>query len=89
MTRMPLPESRPMYVAVSSTAGNFAGGFGVLLAGIILQTFERAEPLLFSGSAGWFRLLFLISFGLRLISTLIFVPRIQYGGQAQSMSVES
>ena len=83
MTRMPAPQLRPMYVAVSSTIGNFAGGFGVFAAGALLQWFERSDPILFSGSAAGFKILFLASFGLRLLSALIFIPRIQYrGGQS-------
>ena len=84
MTRMPAPQLRPMYVAVSSTIGNFAGGFGVFLAGILLQVFERSDPILFSGSAAGFKILFLASFGLRLLSALILIPRIKYrGGQSE------
>ena len=84
MTRLPAANLRPMYVAVSSTIGNFAGGFGVLAAGTVLQYFERAQPEILAGSAGGFKLLFIISFGLRLLSALIFIPRIRYQSDRDS-----
>ncbi|MFH0965630.1 MAG: MFS transporter [Planctomycetota bacterium] len=78
ITRVPPADGRAMYVAVSTSLGSLAGGLGVLAAGIVLRFFGESRI-----SAGWvslggFQVLFLASVVLRLLFTLVLVPRIPY-----------
>ena len=76
ITRLPPPEFRAMYIAVSTSLASLAGGLGVVTAGTILHylgdwTLEVTWFVL-----GAFRLLFIASLCLRLGSTLFLVRRI-------------
>lgn len=78
ITRTPPPEQRPRYVAVSSTVGSIAGGFGVILAGVLLDTITgHASPEFLAISGDGYRVLFVASFVLRVLSTVVLVPRIR------------
>jgi len=77
VTRVPPPELRAVYVAVSSSVGSLCGGFGAVTAGVIMYVFGDsivATPL---GSLGGFKVLFLISLCLRISSTVFLIPRIR------------
>jgi MFS family permease len=77
ITRIPPQERRSAYAATSSTLGSLAGGFGVLVAGILLKLLSGWSVELISLSVGPFRLLFLLSCVLRLTSALLFIPMIK------------
>ena len=77
ITRLPAPEDRAMYVAVSTCLGNVAGGLGVFTAGWVL---------LFVGDWSWsiggwaltaFQILFISSLVLRLSSAVFLIKRIK------------
>ena len=76
ITRVPPPENRAMYIAVSTTIGSIAAGLGAFAAGAILGVLEGwswdAGPIDLEG----FHVLFAISFVLRLVFAIAFVPRI-------------
>jgi MFS family permease len=77
MTRLPAPEDRAMYVAVSSCLGSLAGGLGVLTAGWILELVgDRSWPI-----AGWpltaFQIIFVSSLVLRLSCALFLIKPIK------------
>lgn len=66
-----------MYVAVSSCLGSLAGGVGVMVSGTVLSALEGwSVPL-----GGWtfigFHLVFAVSFVLRVLATVVCVPRIR------------
>lgn len=77
MIRIPPPGGRPMYIASYTSLASFAAGLGALAAGII----HRHIGIRQFNIAGWetsgFIMLFVISFMLRLLTTLIFVPWIK------------
>ena len=76
ITRLPLPEHRAMYVAVSTGLGSLAGGLGALAAGVILRFLEGwsvSTPWL---AFGGFHVLFVSSLVLRLAFALLLIRRI-------------
>jgi MFS family permease len=77
ITRVPPPEHRTMYVAVSSSLGNVAAGIGVLTAGLVLRALGDWRVEVGSRLFGAFHVLFVASFCLRMASTLLLVRRIR------------
>jgi MFS family permease len=76
VTRLPPPEHRAMYVAVSSSLGSLAGGLGVLTAGIILRQFGDWSYTTCGLTIVGFHFVFLLSLCLRLTSAIWLIPRI-------------
>ncbi len=77
VTRVPPPELRAVYVAVSSSAGSLAGGCGAITAGIIMYAFGESSIATPIGAIGGFQVLFLISLCLRISTTVLLIPRIR------------
>ena len=77
VTRLPPPELRTVYVAVSSSAGSLAGGCGAITAGIIMYAFGESCITTPLGDFGGFQVLFLVSLCLRVSSTVFLIPRIR------------
>ena len=71
ITRLPPAGHVPMYVAVSACVGSLAGGFGPLLAGYVLQSLKGTTLDAGIFTLGPFHFLFLASFLLRGLSTLL------------------
>lgn len=69
-----------MYVAVSNATANIAGGLGALAAGAFLQLMGNWTVPVGRLVLSPFPLLFLLSFVLRLTTTLVLVPRIREQG---------
>ena len=80
ITRFPPAEESAMYMAVSSSTANIAGGLGSLAAGVFLQLMGGWTATVGGLVMSAFPLLFLASFVLRLASAIIFVPRIREQG---------
>jgi len=76
LTRTPPAESRTMYVAVSNTLGLLAQGVGAFLAGSFLEAFGSRSLRIVGLVVSGFPLVFIASAALRLVSTLLLVPRI-------------
>jgi MFS family permease len=77
VTRVPPPELRTVYVAVSSSAGSLAGGCGAITAGIIMYVFGQSSITTPLGDLGGFQVLFVVSLCLRVSSTVLLIPRIR------------
>ncbi len=77
VTRVPPPELRAVYVAVSSSVGSLAGGFGAITAGVIMYFFQESVIATPIGVIGGFQVLFLISLCLRISTTVLLIPRIR------------
>jgi membrane protein implicated in regulation of membrane protease activity len=69
-----------MYMAVSSSTANVAGGIGALTAGVFLQVVGGWTAPVGRLTLSAFPLLFMVSFVLRLASALVLVPRIREQG---------
>jgi len=80
VTRFPPPEDSPMYVAVSNSLANIAGGIGALAAGSFLQVMGGWTAPVGRLTLSAFPLLFLASFILRLASALALIPRVREQG---------
>jgi MFS family permease len=76
ITRLPPPELRATYIAVSTSLGSLAGGFGVVTAGTILRCLGDWNLEVGGFDLGAFGVLFIASVFLRLGSTLLLVRRI-------------
>jgi len=76
VTRLPAPENRAMYAAVSRCAGNFAGGLGAFAAGATLALLGGWHTSVFGWTVAAFPILFVISLVLRLSSAIVFIRRI-------------
>ncbi|MBT3199109.1 MAG: MFS transporter [Phycisphaerales bacterium] len=77
VTRVPPPELRTVYVALSSSAGSLAGGCGAITAGVIMYYFGNSGVTTPLGVLSGFQLLFTISLCLRLSTTVLLIPRIK------------
>ncbi|MCP4378666.1 MAG: MFS transporter [bacterium] len=77
ITRVPPPELRAVYVAVSNSAGSLAGGCGAITAGTIMYAFGESTITSPIGIIGGFQVLFLISLCLRISTTVLFIPRLR------------
>jgi MFS family permease len=80
VTRFPTPEESPMYVAVSNSMANIAGGIGAFAAGSFLQLMGGWTAPVGRLTLSAFPLLFLASLALRLTSALVLVPRVRQRG---------
>jgi MFS family permease len=80
VTRFPAPEESPMYVAVSNSTANIAGGIGAFAAGSFLQMMGGWTAPVGRLTLSAFPLLFLVSFVLRLTCALVLVPRVREQG---------
>jgi len=80
VTRFPPPEDSPMYVAVSNSMANIAGGIGAFAAGSFLQLMGGWTAPVGRLTLSAFPLLFLVSFVLRLASALVLIPRVREQG---------
>jgi MFS family permease len=80
ITRLPPAENRAMYVAVSTSVGSIAAGFGVITAGIVLGWLENWHVVFAGHLLGGFHVLFIVSFCFRALCTALLIPRIpDYG----------
>ena len=77
VTRVPPPELRAVYVAVSSSVGSLAGGLGGIAAGVIMYFFQESVIATPIGVISGFKVLFLISLCLRISTTVLLIPRIR------------
>jgi len=77
VTRVPPPELRAVYVAVSSSTGSLFGGCGAIAAGFIMYAFGASSITTPLGALGGFQVLFLISLCLRISTTVFLIPRIR------------
>jgi hypothetical protein len=77
VTRVPPPELRAVYVAVSSSVGSLCGGCGAITAGFIMYAFGQSVVITPIGALGGFQVLFLISLCLRISSTAFLIRRIR------------
>jgi len=77
VTRVPPPELRAVYVAVSSSTGSLCGGCGAITAGCIMYAFGQSAIATPLGELGGFQVLFLISLCLRISTVLLLIPRIR------------
>jgi len=80
VTRFPPPEDSPMYVAVSNSMANIAGGIGAFAAGSFLQLMGGWTAPVGRLTLSAFPLLFLASFLLRLACALALIPRVREQG---------
>jgi MFS family permease len=80
VTRFRGPEHSPMYVAVSNSTANIAGGFGAFAAGSFLHLAGSWTAPVGRLTLSAFPVLFLVSFVLRLSSALLLVPRVRERG---------
>ncbi len=81
VTRFPPPEESSMYMAASNSVANITGGLGALTAGIFLQVMGDWSFSVGRATVSAFPVLFVISAILRMVSTLVFVPRIREQGE--------
>ncbi|TVQ21040.1 MAG: MFS transporter, partial [Spirochaetaceae bacterium] len=86
ITRFPPPESRAMYIAVSTSLGNLAGGLGPIIAGFVLRAMAGTTVAVGPFEFGAFRFLFLASLVLRLLSALVLIPRIGEVGRSRAVA---
>lgn len=77
MIRIPPHESRPMYIASYSTLASFSAGLGALAAGVMHHHIKHMAFSFVGIKISGFDMLFIVSFALRLLTTLILVPRIK------------
>ena len=77
ITRMPKPQDRAMYVAVSSCLGSAAGGLGALTAGTVLKVLGDWQMTVWGWTFVAFHLLFIASLCLRLGSALVLIRRVK------------
>jgi MFS family permease len=76
ITRFPPPEARTMYIAISTSLANLAGGLGPIIAGTVLRSVGDRSVFVGGFELTAFRMLFVASVLLRLTSVLVFIPRI-------------
>jgi MFS family permease len=76
ITRLPRPQDRAMYTAISSCLASVAGGFGALAAGTFLHVLDGWSFTLWGKTFIAFHLLFLISATLRLSTVRTLLPAV-------------
>jgi len=74
ITRFPPPEKRAMYCAVSSSLGNLAGGIGVIIGGLIIDSLKGWHMELAGWTFGPFQVTFVVSSALRFLAAGILIP---------------
>jgi hypothetical protein len=77
VTRFPSSRETGMYMAVSTMAGGIAGGVAAITAGAFLNIVGGWTLTVFGLVVSAFPLLFMISFVLRMVTTLVLIPRIK------------
>jgi MFS family permease len=77
MIRIPPPGGRPMYIASYTSLASFAAGLGAFAAGFIHRYIGEGQFYFFGRETNVFIILFVVSFALRMLVTLIFVPWIK------------
>lgn len=75
-TRVPPPERRAMYCAVSSSLGNLAGGLGVIVGGLLIKALADWHVDVAGWTFGGFHVTFVASALLRFLSALFLIRRI-------------
>jgi MFS family permease len=76
ITRYPAEGRRATYIALSSTVGSVAGGFGVIVAGVLVDIVQTTGLPGLEWTFGGFRLTFLLSLLLRNLATHVLLPRL-------------
>ncbi len=77
VTRFRRPEESSMYMAVSTTVGGIAGGFGSIAAGLFVSAMGSRSFGVFGLVVSAFPLLFIISSALRFTTCFLIIPRIR------------
>jgi hypothetical protein len=77
VTRFPQSEESGMYMAVSTMVGSVAGGLAAVAAGAFLNIMGTWSITVFGLVVSAFPVLFMVSFTLRLTTTLVLIPRIR------------
>ena len=80
VTRFPAPQEAAIYMAVSTMVGSFCGGVGAIAAGTFLGIIGTWSFTVLGLVVSGFPVLFMISFALRLTSTIVLIPRIRPKG---------
>jgi hypothetical protein len=80
VTRFPSPRESGMYMAVSSMVASICGGLAAVSAGAFLNALGGWTATIFGLVVSSFPLLFVISFVLRMVTTLVLIPRIRVTG---------
>jgi MFS family permease len=80
VTRFPSPRESGMYMAVSTMVASISNGIAAVCAGAILNALGGWTASVFGLVVSSFPLLFMISFVLRMVSTLVLIPRIRVSG---------
>jgi len=75
-TRLPPPERRAMYCAVSSSLANLAGGLGVIAGGLLIRSLANWHVQVAGWTFGGFHVTFVVSALLRFLSAILLVRRI-------------
>jgi MFS family permease len=79
ITRLPPPERRAMYCAVSSSLGNLAGGLGVLVGGLVIKSLADWHLQVAGWTFGGFHVTFVASSLLRFLSAALLIRNIPEG----------
>ncbi|HEY9595193.1 MAG TPA: MFS transporter, partial [Spirochaetia bacterium] len=80
VTRFPPPEESGMYMAVSTVVGSSTQGLSAIVSGIVLAALGSWSVSVGGLVVTAFPLLFIVSFVLRVSTTLILIPRIKVTG---------
>jgi MFS family permease len=81
VTRFRPPEESSMYIAVSTTVGSVAGGFGSIVAGAFVSAMGARSFTVLGLVVSAFPILFLASTALRLTTAFLIIPRIRVMGR--------
>jgi hypothetical protein len=82
ITRFTRPEESGMYMAFSTAVSSISAGLGAIAAGAFVNSLQGWSMTLFGLVLSGFPLLFIISFALRLVVSLVLIPRVKLGGPA-------
>ncbi len=77
VTRFRPPEESSMYMAVSTTVGSVAGGFGSIAAGLFVSAMGSSSLTVLGLVVSAFPMLFITSAALRLATCFLIIPRIK------------
>jgi hypothetical protein len=80
VTRFPPPGESGMYMAVSTVVGSITQGFSAIIAGVSLSVLGSWSVAVFGLVLSAFPLLFIVSFVLRMVSSVVLIPRIKVTG---------
>lgn len=76
ITRLPPAANRATYIAVSTSLGSLAAGFGAITAGVVMHVAGDWHVAFGPWSLGGFHLLFVGSLGLRFAAAIFLIPRL-------------